>query len=157
MNSDPTFRETLRVPARWWALGTLLIGTFWLAMIAVVPEPLTWTITALLLLLLAVLLRTYGSRKIVVTDTWLHAGRARIERRHLGAVVPLDPEQMRAAAGRDASARAYLLLRPYIATGVRVDIEDPQDPTPYWLLSSRRAAALATALAASPPERGAST
>src|SRR5699024_2974860 len=29
----PLYRERLRVPARWWALGTLLVGTFWLAMV----------------------------------------------------------------------------------------------------------------------------
>lgn len=55
---------------------------------------------------------------------------------------------MRLAAGRDANARAYLLLRPYIATGVRITIDDPTDPAPYWLLSSRRATELAAALSA---------
>jgi hypothetical protein len=30
--------------------------------------------------------------------------------------------------------------------GVRVDVADDDDPTPYWLVSSRRPAALAAAL-----------
>jgi hypothetical protein len=30
---------------------------------------------------------------------------------------------------------------------VRVDLEDPLDPTPYWLLSTRRPQELAAALA----------
>ena len=47
----------------------------------------------------------------------------------------------------EADARAFLLLRPYVKTAVRVDLEDPADPTPYWLLSSRRPEALAAALA----------
>lgn len=142
----PHFREKLRVPVRWWALGTLLVASFWLAMVVAVPEVVAWTVAGLLQLLLVLLLRAYGSKKIVVTDEWLSAGRARIERKHVGVSTALDPEQMRLLAGRDASARAYLLLRPYIATGVRIDIEDPHDPTPYWLLSSRRASALAAAL-----------
>jgi hypothetical protein len=40
-------------------------------------------------------------------------------------------------AGRDADARAYLLLRPYLKRAVRVEITDPADPTPYWLVSTR--------------------
>jgi hypothetical protein len=144
---SPPYRERLRVPVRWWALGTLLVGSFWLAMLVAVPEQITWSISAILLALLAILLRTYGSAKIVVTDAWLHAGRARIQRTFLGTVEPLDAPQMRSQAGPKASARAYLLLRPYISTGVRVTINDPHDPTPYWLLSTRHPAALAAALA----------
>ena len=48
----------------------------------------------------------------------------------------------------DADARAYLLLRPYLKRGVRVDITDPADPAPYWLVSSRRPDALVSALEA---------
>jgi len=53
---------------------------------------------------------------------------------------------MRSIAGPKADARAYLLLRPYVRTGVRIAIEEPNDPTPYWLVSSRRPALLAAEL-----------
>ena len=53
-------------------------------------------------------------------------------------VAALDAAGMRRAAGVDADARAYLLLRPYLKRGVRVEIADPADPTPYWLVSCRR-------------------
>ena len=142
----PLYRERLRVPARWWALGSLLVGSFWLAMVVAVPETLAWTITALLFILLVVLLRSFGSPRIVVTDEWLYAGRARIRLTFLGPTAALDASQMRSLAGRDANARAHLLIRPYISTGVRITIDDHTDPTPYWLLSSRRATELATAL-----------
>jgi hypothetical protein len=141
-----TYRERLRVPIRWWFQWTLMVSSFWLAMIVAVPEPLAWTVSAMLLLVMAVLLRSYGAPVITVTDDWLSAGRAKIERRHLGSVVALDAQAMRLQAGRDAEGRAHLLLRPYISTGVRVGIDDPCDPTPYWLISSRHAASLAEAL-----------
>lgn len=140
------YQERLRVPVRWWALGTLLVGSFWLALVVAVPEQITWGITAFMLLVVACLLRSYGSARIVVTDEWLHAGRARIPRTFLGVVEALDAPQMRLEAGPRASARAYFLLRPYIRTGVRITIQDPQDPTPYWLLSTRHASALAATL-----------
>lgn len=145
-SESPLYRERLRVPFRWWALGTLLVGSFWLAMVVAVPEPLAWTVTAVLFLILVVALRAYGATRILVTDEWLFAGRASVQRSFLGATHSLDAAQMRSLAGPEANARAYLLLRPYISTGVRILIDDPRDRTPYWLLSSRRASALAAAL-----------
>ena len=77
-------------------------------------------------------------------------------REELGAArAALDAQAMRLQAGRDADARAFLLVRPYISTGVRITIDDPGDPTPYWLLSSRRAVELAAALEREPEVRGA--
>ena len=49
----------------------------------------------------------------------------------------LDADATRRLAGSEADARAYLLLRPYLKRAVRVEITDPADPTPYWLLSTR--------------------
>lgn len=147
----PVFVERLRVPVRWWVGWSLMVSSFWLAMIVAVPERLAWIVTAILALVMVVLLRSYGSPKIMVTTQWIHAGRARIQRRHLGPITALDAIDMRSLAGPKASARAYLLLRPYISTGVRIDINDPQDPTPYWLLSSRQASALASVLGSVAP------
>lgn len=123
-----------------------MVGTFWLAMIVAIPEALAWLITTIMMLLLSSLLLAYGSVKVVVTDEWLRAGRARIRLRHLAAPQELGASGMRTTAGPDADARAYLLLRPYILTGVRIEVSDPRDPTPYWLVSSRRPALLAAAL-----------
>lgn len=138
--------ERLRVPTRWWAMSFLLVGSFWLAMVVAVPGVVTWTVTALATALTAGLLLSYGSARIVVDDEWLRSGRARIERHHLGTATPLDADSMRLQAGRDADARAFHLLRPYVRTGVRVELIDVDDPTPYWLISSRRADHLAARL-----------
>lgn len=148
----PLYVERLRVPVRWWVGWSVMVSSFWLAMIVAVPERLAWIVTAILTLVMVGLLRSYGSPKIVVTAQWIHAGRARIQRHHLGPIAALDASEMRSLAGPKASARAYLLLRPYISTGVRIDINDPQDPAPYWLLSSRRASTLASALGSVAPQ-----
>ncbi|WP_370289078.1 DUF3093 domain-containing protein [Nocardioides sp.] len=147
--SQAEYRERLRVPLRWWAQGTMLIATFWLAMVVALAEKaplLPWVITAALLLLLAAFLRSYGGAPVVVHDGWFVAGHARIEVRHLGEAEALDAEQSNRVAGRDADVRAYLLLRPYLRRSVRVPITDPDDPVPYWLVSSRHPRALAGAL-----------
>ena len=59
-------------------------------------------------------------------DGVLRAGRAHIAVEHLGAVTALDAEETRRTAGREADARAYLLLRPYLKRAVRVQIDDPR-------------------------------
>jgi hypothetical protein len=41
-----------------------------------------------------------------------------------------------------------MLLRGYIRTAVRVEITDPEDPTPYAYLSTREPARLVAALTA---------
>ena len=91
-------------------------------------------------------LASYGSARVEVSGAGLRAGRAHIEASFLGSAEALDAERTRRVAGPEADARAFLLLRPYLKRAVRVDITDPADPTPYWLVSSRRPDELAAAL-----------
>ena len=141
-----SYRERLSVPIRWWAQGIMLVASLWLAVIVAVPGPFAWAVTSVALGLMATLFLTYGSALVQVRDGWFQAGRARVEVRYVGDVLPLDREATRLAAGREADARAYLLLRPYRHRAVKVVLTDPADPTPYWLVSTRRPNELATAL-----------
>ena len=145
MDEGP-YDERLGVPLRWWVQGVMLVATLWLALVVAVPGPAAWICTAVALALLALLLLSYGGARVSVADGWLRAGRARIEAVHLGSATALDPEETRRVAGPEADARAYLLLRPYLKRAVRVEITDPADPTPYWLVSSRRPDDLARAV-----------
>jgi hypothetical protein len=92
------------------------------------------------------LLLGYGSAAIRVDRGQLTAGRARIGAEHLGEALPLDADATRRLAGPEADARAFLLLRPYLKRAVRVEITDPADPAPYWLLCTRRPDELAAAV-----------
>ena len=76
------------------------------------------------------------------------AGPARLPLGVVGDVEALDAGQMRHARGPGLDARAYLCLRGWVPAGVRVQLRDPADPAPYWLVSSRHPAALAAALSA---------
>jgi hypothetical protein len=75
------------------------------------------------------------------------AGRARIPVRFLGPPEVLDAAGMQYARGPGLDARAYLCLRGWIGPGLRIPVTDPEDPVPYWLVSSRRPQQLADALA----------
>lgn len=127
----------------------MFIATFWLAMVVALDEAapwLAWAITGVLLGGQALFLRSYGGARLVVGDGWFQAGRARIEVHHLGSAEALDVEETRHVSGPGADARAFLLLRPYLKRSVKVEITDPADPAPYWLVSSRHPRALAGAL-----------
>ena len=142
------YDERLGVPLRWWVQGIMLVASLWLALVVAVPGPAAWVCSGLALALLAALLLSYGNARVSVEGGWLRAGRARIEGLHLGQVAALDPEETRRVAGPEVDARAYLLLRPYLKRAVRVEITDPADPAPYWLVSSRRPEELARAVRA---------
>jgi hypothetical protein len=144
----PAYRERLGVPLRWWAQGTMLVATLWLAVVVAVPGITAWVVTAVALGLLFFWFWSYGGARVVVADGTFRAGRAHIDAAHLGAATPLDAEETRRAAGVEADARAYLLLRPYLKRAVKVEITDPADPAPYWLVSTRHPEQLAQALAA---------
>ena len=142
------YRERLHVPLRWWVQGVMFIVTVWIAVILWVPAPLAWTITGVIVALFALAMHSYGSITIEVRDGWLYAGKARIQTGFLGECRALTAEEAWQVAGPQADARAYLLLRPYVRRAVKVQIQDPADRTPYWLIASRHPDQLAAALTA---------
>ncbi len=150
MSQSPTYSERLGVPLRWWVQGTMLVATLWLAVVVALPAVAAWVITAVAMAVLSLGLWAYGAARITVDTTTFRAGRAHIDVAHLGTATPLDAGQTRRIAGMDADARAYLLLRPYLKRAVRVEITDPADPAPYWLVSTRYPEELAGALGALP-------
>ncbi len=146
MESTSEYRERLGVPLRWWVQGTMLVASLWLAVVVAVPGLVAWVVTALAMGLLVLAFLAYGSARVSVRDGVLRAGRAHIDAGHLGRATALDAEATRRTAGVEADARAYLLLRPYVKRAVKVEITDPADPAPYWLICTRHPDELARAL-----------
>ena len=140
------YDERLGVPLRWWALATMFLASMLIAFLVATPAWVAVAGTAVLVALVLTLFLGYGAARVSVRDGVLTAGRARISLEHVGEVEALDAARTRLLAGREADARAYLLLRPYPSRAVRIGIDDPADPTPYWLVSSRRPDRLAAAL-----------
>lgn len=141
------YHERLLVPLRWWLLSAAFAATLWLAFEVSIPYPaVLWAATAVVIAALAALLVGYGAAEVAVRDGELRAGRARIPVALLAGPTVLDAEATKLQIGREADARAYLLLRPYVRRSVRVDVTDREDPTPYWLLSTRRPERLVAAL-----------
>jgi hypothetical protein len=83
---------------------------------------------------------------IEVTDGMLRVGRAQIERSFVGAVTAHRGADAVAERGTRLDARAWLMLRGWVPDVVRIEITDEADPTPYWLVSTRRPDELVAAL-----------
>ena len=143
---ETAYRERLGVPLRWWVQGTMLVASLWLACVVAVPGAVAWVVAAIAMAVLVAVLASYGAARLEVGAGDFRAGRARIGSEHLGSAEALDAERTRRVSGPEADARAYLLLRPYLKRAVRVEITDPADPAPYWLVSSRRPEELVEAL-----------
>ncbi len=140
------YSERLFVPLRWWVQGTMLIATLWLAVVVATPPLVAAVVAFLAMSLLASGFLRYGGAKIIVSGGELRAGRAHIGLDQVGDITPLDADATRRLAGVEADARAFLLLRPYLKRSVQVEIDDPSDPAPYWLISTRHPDRLAAAL-----------
>ncbi|MFG2501944.1 DUF3093 domain-containing protein [Streptomyces sp. NPDC048441] len=141
------YEERLTAPRSWWLVSLLVGVAMALIMLPFGTLPLLGGLvggTAVA----AVVTSSYGSPRIRVVAGSLVVGDAKIPVSALGEPVVLDPEEARAWRGPKADPRAFMLLRAYIPTALRVEITDPQDPTPYVYVSTRNPEALAAALTA---------
>jgi hypothetical protein len=87
-----------------------------------------------------------ASPVIDVRDGVLRAGRAHIETHFTGEVTVLTGEDARHARGPGLHPRSWHLIRGGIDGLVVVEITDPDDPAPSWVLSTRTPDRLAAAL-----------
>lgn len=138
-----------RLTPAWWVWLTCgLVGASSGLAALRVTGPTGATVTAVVGVVLVEALLALSSATVRVADGHLQAGRARLPLRVAGEVSELDAATMAALRGPQIDARAYLCQRGWIPRGVKVELVDPDDPTPYWLVSSRRPAALVRALRA---------
>ena len=89
--------------------------------------------------------------KITVANGRLVADRISVPISALGKATELRKEEFTKALGPKADPRAQLMIRGYVPGGVKIEVADPEDPTPYLLISSRNPEKLAIALDANRP------
>ena len=138
--------ERLRVPSWWWLVVAVLVASVALAVLPYLPRVLGLAVVALFGLATALVVSSYGHTAVRVSDGVLHVGRSTLEGRWIAAVEPLDRRQSTEALSSGANPRDFLVTRPYITDLVRIRLQDPTDPHPHWLVSSRRAEELASAV-----------
>jgi hypothetical protein len=139
-----SYRERLW-PAPWVFIATALVIPA--SLLVFLPISTTAGIVCAIVLYGAIVVTLLVTTPAVdVDDALFTAGRARLPRTAIAAVTAFTGQEATAQRGTQLDARAWLLLRGWIPGLVKVQLDDPSDPTPYWLVSTRHPAALAAAL-----------
>ena len=139
------YRERL-LPGPWTFISTgLVIPASLLVFLPI--DTATGVVVAIVLYLGCATALILASPVIEVNDTGLVAGRARLPLENVGPAVGFTKEDATAERGLRLDARAWLVIRGWIDPVIKVEVLDPTDPTPYWLLSTRRPKAVIGALA----------
>jgi hypothetical protein len=96
----------------------------------------------------SVLLTAYFSSPVIEVSKSMRAGRFNVPLNVMGEITELSKDSLRETLGVKSDARARMLIRGYIKTAVKIEIEDKEDPTPYLVISTRKPKELAVALLA---------
>ncbi len=141
------YSETIRAPWTFWLIAVALTGSLGIAFGAAAGWG--WgLVTFVIAQGIATAMLVGWTSRIVIDDSEFHAGPAHIALGYIVGVQTLDPDATREVRTVKADARAFLDYRGWVRASVRIDIEDDEDPTPYWLVSTKRPRDLATALIA---------
>jgi uncharacterized membrane protein YraQ (UPF0718 family) len=100
----------------------------------------------ILTLIVSVVISKRTPLKIRVEGDWLYIGKAKIESKYISSIEVLGSNQMSRLRTRDANPNAYLDLRFWVSEGIKIDLNDQRDYTPYWLISTSHGAAIKAAL-----------
>ncbi|MEI6294657.1 MAG: DUF3093 domain-containing protein [Actinomycetes bacterium] len=139
------YKERSPWPIWLWLFLLFLAATLALAIWAALGTRWGW-ISMLVQFLGLLFLSQRAVLTIEVTHKQLRVGDATIDRKFLGAIVALSADEMRQWRGPLSDPAGYMALRFWLSRGVKIEINDPKDPTPYWLISSKKAQPLAAAL-----------
>ena len=105
------------------------------------------TFIAFIAATIAIIYIAFAMRSTITFDgKELRIDRAHIDIKYLGEATILDAPAMRLLRTRDADPAAYLAIRFWIPKGVKITVVDPRDPTPYWLITSKRGEEIAALL-----------
>ncbi|WP_460699235.1 DUF3093 domain-containing protein [Nocardia thraciensis] len=138
----PAYSERLWVPLWWWPVGLAIAGLLAAEIHMGAPGVRAW-LPYVLLLPVPVWALVWLSRHRVEVGRDAHGtSELRADRAHLpvtyiarAATVPASAKS--AALGRQLDPAAYVQHRPWVGPLVLLVLDDPDDPAPYWLVSTR--------------------
>lgn len=141
-------RYTERLTLPWWlwlvgiGLAGLLAAELWLG----TDGLRAWLPFAVLLPLTVGALWRLGRIKVAVRGDELLVDDARLPVRFVADAIALDADGRREVLGVGADPLAFVVQRPWISGAVQVLLDDPADPTPFWVVSTRHPVRLAQAI-----------
>jgi Protein of unknown function (DUF3093) len=140
------FQERLWVPWWWWPFAGVIIAMFVAEVIPGLPG--SWQVWSGVIITAIVVswLITVSVAPVGITAQGLHAGSATLPYAAVGAVRIVEPRTRKALLGPSGQDGAFLLTRDWVRGAIYVEVVGDDDPTPYWLVSTRHPDRLAAAL-----------
>jgi hypothetical protein len=142
------YRERLYVTWYWWLLPLVGAGLLAAEVHLGYPGVRAWLPYVLLLPLTALLIWRAGRTGVRVQDGELWVGNAHLPLRFVGEVQIVSAKDKRRVLGPHLDPAAFVLHRGWIGPVIRLRLTDSEDPTPYWVISTRHPDRLAEALRA---------
>jgi len=144
-NLKSEFAERITWPLWLWLLALMILASIYLTFWAPFGT-LSATVVSLIFAIALVYSWQKSHLEIVVVNNWLYVGNAKIESKYIKKVTVLKKDDFLKIRGPKADPACFNATRFWVTTGVKVEINDKKDPTPYWLISSKKAKALAKSL-----------
>ena len=132
-------REVISWPIRVWTLVIALDLAIALAVGVALSDPQL----LFLLLILGVLTFAFAFKNrliIEVTTESIRVAGSFLERDYISEIVDLDNNEMKIERSTRLNSLAFLAIRFWVKGGMKIVLDDPRDPTPYWLVSSKKVA-----------------
>jgi hypothetical protein len=135
----------------WWYPIAMGVAAILAAEFHISGLPLTdWLPWGILLPLSAVIVWSTGRSELAIRGGELTIRGAHIPLQFISGAVALDTNTLRRVVGREGDPRSFVQIRPWIGPGVQVWLADPDDPTPYWVISTRHPDEVVSLLRAQP-------
>ncbi len=144
-NSKSEFAERINWPSWLWAFLAVMVGSMYLTIWAPFGH-LSATVISLLIVISLIYTAKKTALEIVLINEWLYIGDAKIQCKYIKKVSVLDKKQFIKLRGPDSDPAAFNATRFWVTSGVKIELNDKNDPTPYWLVSSKKARLLAAKL-----------
>lgn len=142
------YSEGWRAPWWLWALAVAVAVGLAAEIHLGYPGPRAWIPYLVLPSVAVAVVWWLGRITVTVSDTVIRVDDASLPLDYVATVTALRGADLRAALGVAAHPLAFVVRRPWLRQAVKIEMCDPADPTPYWLVSTKRAAALTTVIAA---------
>jgi hypothetical protein len=150
------FDERLSVPWWWWPLAAVIIVPIVISVRLGHPGVPEWVPVAVLAPLAALALIRLSRQRVTVTEDrdgepLLRVGPASLPGRFIAGATSVTAADKQSLLGPELNPSAFVLHRPWVGPAVRVELSDPEDPTPYWVFSVRHPEALLECLRTAHP------
>lgn len=118
------FLATLFAPAALYLI-VLAFDDFWALITFVVSE------------LAIIFLGLFAAPTLSLSSKTLSIGNVKIPTQYVKAITVVDPSAQQSEKGPKLNPSAYVRFQVGVKGLLKVELNDPNDPTPYWLISSR--------------------